>query len=105
MLLVWRMRQDIEFQKTRVTVNATLAAAAQGDQIATANKELQEAWQDYLDEAYPYQKGQRVRTDQAAVDFLKQEVAKGPLTVTPLQPVGKAASKLKTRWYKREEEK
>lgn len=105
MLLVWRMRQDIEFQKTRVMVNATLASAAQGDMIESANKQLQEAWQDYLDEVYPYQKGQRVRTDQAAIEFLKQEVAKGPLTVTPLQPVGKATSKLKTRWYKREEDK
>lgn len=105
MLLVWRMRQDIEFQRTRVVVNATLAASAQGDNIQSANKGLQEAWQDFLDEVYPYQKGQRVRVDEAAIEFLKREVAKGPLTVTPLQPVGKASSKLKTRWYKREEEK
>jgi hypothetical protein len=99
------MRQDIEFQRTRVLVNAMLASAAQGENIEAANKEVQDAWQDFLDESYPFQKGQRVRTDQAAIDFLKQEVAKGPLTVTPLQPVGKAASKLKTRWYRREEEK
>jgi len=105
MLLVWRMRQDIEFQRTRVMVNAAVASAAQGDNIEAANKELQTSWHDFLDEAYPYQKGQRVRTDQAAIEFLKQEVAKGPLTVTPLQPVGKASSKLKTRWYKREDEK
>lgn len=105
MLLVWRMRQDIEFQKARVLVNATVASAAQGDAIEKANKELQEAWSDFLDEFYPYQKGQRVRTDQAAIDFLKQEVAKGPLKVTPLQPVGKAKSKLKTRWFEREEKR
>jgi hypothetical protein len=105
MLLVWRMRQDIEFQRTRVMVNAVLAAAAQGENIQSANKELQDAWQDFLDESFPYQKGQRVKTDEAAIEFLKQEVAKGPLTVTPLQPVGKASSKLKTRWFKREEEK
>jgi len=105
MLLVWRMRQDIEFQRTRVTINAILASAAQGDNVQAANKELQDAWQDYLDESYPYQKGQRTKTDSAAIEFLKQEVAKGPLTVTPLQPVGKASSKLKTRWFKREEAK
>jgi hypothetical protein len=58
-----------------------------------------------LDEFYPYQKGQRVKTDQAAIDFLKQEVAKGPLKDTPLQPVGKAKSKLKTRWFEREEKR
>lgn len=103
MLLVWRMRQDIEFQKSRVLVDAIVASAAQGDAISKANQELQEAWQDFLDEFYPYQKGQRVRTDQAAIEFLKQEVAKGPLKVTPLQPVGKAVSKLKTRWFEREE--
>lgn len=105
MLLVWRMRQDIEFQRVRVMVNATLAAAAQGDNIQSANKELQDAWQDFIDESYPYQKGQRVRTDDAAIEFLKQEAARGPLAVTPLQPVGKAASKLKTRWLTREESK
>jgi hypothetical protein len=105
MLLVWRMRQDIEFQRTRVMVNATLAAAARGENIQAANKELQSAWQDYLDEMFPYQKGKRMRTDEAAIEFLKREVAKGPLSVTPLQPVGKASSKLKTRWFRREEEK
>ena len=105
MLLVWRMRQDIEFYRTRVMINSVMAAAAQGDNIQKANKELQDAWQDFIDEVYPYQKGQRMRVDEAAIEFLKREVAKGPLTVTPLQPVGKAASKLKTRWFKREEEK
>lgn len=105
MLLVWRMRQDIEFYRTRVIVNAVLAAASQGENVEAANKEMQNAWQDFLDEVFPYQKGQRVRTDQAAIEFLKREVAKGPLKVTPLQPVGRAASKLKTRYFQRQEEK
>lgn len=86
-------------------VNAVMASAAEGENIKSANKELQDAWHDFLDEVYPFKKGQRVRTDEAAIEFLRREVAKGPLSVTPLQPIGKAASKLKTRWYKREEEK
>lgn len=105
MLLVWRMRQDIEFYRTRVLVNAIIASAAQGENVEAANKEVSEAWQDFIDEMYPFQKGQRVRTDQAAIEFLKQEVAKGPLKVTPLQPVGKAQSKLKTRYFKRQEKR
>lgn len=106
MLMVWRMRQDIEMQKTRSVVNAVIAAAsAQGENAESANKTLADSWQDLLDEMYPYQKGQRVKTDQAAIEFLKREAARGPLKVTPLQPVGKARSKLKTRYLQRQEKK
>lgn len=105
MLMVWRMRQDIEMQKTRAVVNAVIAASSAGEAAEGANKTLNESWQDFLDDMYPFQKGQRNKTDKAAIDFLKREVAKGPLKVVPLQPIGKARSKLKTRYLRREENK
>ena len=100
MLLVWRTRQDVELQKTRAIVQAVLAAAA--DSGESANKQLKESWQDLLDEMFPFQKGSRKHADQTAMDFLKREVAKGPLRVLPLQPVGRARSKLRAQHEKRE---
>jgi len=98
MLLVWRMKQDIELQKTRSIVQAVVASASEGEK---ANKQLQEAWQDLLDEMYPFQRGQRKRADQAAMDYLRKEVSRGPYRITPLQPVGKAQSRMRTRYMRR----
>jgi len=98
MLLVWRARQDIELQKTRAIVQSTLAAASDADE---GNKQLKEVWQDLLDEMFPFQRGSRKKGDQTAMDFLKREIAKGPLRVTPLQPVGKGRSKLRAQHDRR----
>ena len=102
MLMVWRMRQDIEMQKVRAVVSAVISSNSDADGAA---KDMKDAWQDLLDDMYPYQRGQRVKSDQAALDFLRQEAERGWLKVIPLQPVGKARSKLKTRYLKREESK
>lgn len=102
MLLVWRMRQDIELQKVRAVVNAVIVSNSERE---GADKDMKDAWNDLLDEMYPYQKGQRVKSDQAALEFLRREAARGWLRVTPLQPVGKVQSKLKTRYIEREKRK
>jgi len=99
MLLVWRARQDIELQKTRAIVQSVIAAASEGEE---ANKNLKEAWQDLLDEIYPFQKGHRKSADSAAMEFLRREVARGPMKVFPLQPVGRVKSKMRTQYQKRE---
>jgi hypothetical protein len=98
MLLVWRARQDIELYKTRAIVVAIQTAALEGE---GSDKQLQDAWKELLDEMYPFQKGKRVLADKTAMDFLKQESSRGPLIVTPLQPLGHVHSKLKTRQSKR----
>ena len=102
MLLVWRMRQDIELQKVRAVVSAVIASNSEAEGAA---KDMKDAWDDLLDEMYPHQRGQRVKSDQAALDFLKKEAERGWLKVTPLQPVGKVQSKLKTRYIEREDMK
>lgn len=94
MLLVWRMRQDIEVQKTKAIVQAIVAAASEGEE---ANKTLMTAWDQYLDEVFPFKRGRRVKADQLAIEYLKREAARGPLHVVPLQPLTKAKSRLRAR--------
>jgi hypothetical protein len=97
MLMVWRMRQDIELQKTRAVVQAVVAAAGEGEE---ASKQLESAWNDFLDEHQPYKRGTQKRQDGGAMEYLMEEVKRGPLKVIPLQPVGQASSKLRKRHEK-----
>jgi hypothetical protein len=82
MLLVWRMRQDREYNAIRVFVQA----AIDPDQ----GKSTQDAWKEFSDTFFPYLKGQKRRGDKAAIDYLMKEVSRGPLTVKPLVPLVKS---------------
>jgi hypothetical protein len=99
MLLVWRARQDIKMQETRAVVQATLAAGAEGEQ-----KYMEQVWQDYLDEMYPFLRGRKKKGDEAAMTYFKKVSDEGPLYVKPLAPLTQVRSKLRTRYIKREEE-
>lgn len=94
MMMVWRMRQDVELNKTRALIQAMIATASEDE---SGNKNMHEAWSDFVEEMFPFKRGVKKSADQAAIDYLKQEVAKGPLRVIPLQPIGKAQSRMKTR--------
>lgn len=88
-LLVWRMRQDIEFQKTRVLVQALMSQkGAEGKQIEQAFAELREA-------CFPFDKNQK----EAEIDRLKKamhrEIARGPLVIQPQIDLTRAAMKQK----------
>lgn len=96
MLLVWRMKQDIRLSETKALVQAiTYAGMDEPDQ--SSQNALNEAWRDYTDELFPFQRGRIKRQDQSAMDYLKSEVARGPLCVRPLQYLGKARSRLYRR--------
>lgn len=99
-LLVWRMRQDIILQNTRVVANSIITSTATGENADSAYKELEQTWKDYLDCLFPYDRGALATQDQKAIAYLKQEVARGPLRIIPLQPLTKPRSKL-TRQYAR----
>jgi len=101
MMMVWRMRQDVAMNQTRVLIQAVIAAASEGTD--EANKNMQDAWADYKEELFPFQRGQKKRTDELAIEYLKQEVSRGPLRVIPLQPAGKAKSMLRQRHAEVEE--
>lgn len=92
MLLVWRMRQDVRLFETRAIVQSVLAAAEKSEQ-----NDLQDAWKDYIEELFPWERGTKKRSDQAAIDYLKNEVARGPLKVTPLQSLAKPVSRMRVR--------
>lgn len=92
MLLVWQMRQAIRLQETRAIVQAILAANSEDQGL---QKAIKESWDSYVDELMPYQRGARKRQDKGAIDFLKREVARGPLKVTPLVPLHKPRSRLR----------
>jgi len=94
MMMVWRMRQDVELHKTRALIQAMIAAASEGED---GNKNMHAAWADYMEELFPFKRGLKRHADQAAIDYLKQEVARGPLKITPLQPLGRAQSRMKKR--------
>ena len=93
-LLVWRARQEIRLQQTRAIVQATLAAAADESNAKEASEQLQQSWEAYLDELFPFQRGTRKRADEAAMEVFLKEFARGPLTVTPLTPLTKGKSRL-----------
>ena len=95
MLLVWQMRQTIRLQETRAIVQAIIAANSDDQGI---QKALKESWDTFTDELMPYQRGNRKRQDQTAIDFLKQEAKRGPLKVIPLVPLHKPRSKLRKRF-------
>lgn len=94
MLLVWQMRQAIQLHETRVIVQAIIAGNSESQDV---QKAAQTAWENYMDELMPYQRGRRKRQDQAAIDYLRREVARGPLNVIPLVPLHRPKSKLRSR--------
>jgi hypothetical protein len=85
MLLVWKMRQDIRAQENRLLIN-TLVVCAQPER-QDADKVLGEAWDLYRDTLFPYQREMSRTQDQVALDYLRKEVARGPVTVRPLSPL------------------
>jgi hypothetical protein len=94
MLLVWRMRQDVELQRTRALANAIIVSSQQGD---SNDKILRESWTAYRDALLPYQKVMTETQDQKAMDFLKREVARGPIKVQPLQSLSQGTFRRRRR--------
>lgn len=83
MILVWQMRQDIEYYATRVLVQAAI-------DIEDNGKAVQDAWKAYTDVFFPQVKGKRDRGDKAALASLMKEVKKGGLRVRPLMTLVKS---------------
>ncbi len=89
-LLIWKMRQDIEFHKSRATMQALLA------QKDASQKEIMDAF-DMLKEAFfPFDRNQKGDEIRRMKEAMQQEIARGPIQVTPLDDPGrkKVASRL-----------
>lgn len=77
-LLVWNMRQEIEFQKQRVLVQAMLAQrGAEQEEIIKAFDHLRQVF-------FPYDKNAKKEELKKMRDVLQRSVAAGPMEVRPL---------------------
>jgi hypothetical protein len=91
MLLVWKARQDTRLYETKAMLNAIMISTQPAkDEL---NKLLQESWDAYIDTIYPFSKGKSKTQDQKAIEFMRQEIQRGPLKVTPLEPLTKAGKR------------
>ncbi len=82
-MLVWNMRQDIEFHKSRATLQALLS------QKDVEGKTVMKAFDGLRDAFFPYNKNQKKGELKQLREQLLQEVKRGPVSVTPMQDVNK----------------
>ncbi len=82
-VLIWKMRQDIEFQKSRATLQALLAQKeVESKPVIAAFDNLKEAF-------FPFNKNQKSGELKTLREQLMREVKRGPLSVTPMQDMNK----------------
>jgi hypothetical protein len=93
-LLVWRSRQDIRLMETRAVVQALMASNSESKD---AQKNLLDAWTDYSNELFPFQRGTKRRSDDAEMSFFKKETKGKSFRVIPLAPVGRIKSRVKRK--------
>ena len=84
-------REEIETFKTRVMV-----------QTLVDKEHAQEAWDNYTKQAMPWMETAKNREKQDWIKKLSEEVAKGPLTVKPVEDPNKFRSRLNTKVIDRE---
>lgn len=78
LLIISKRRQEQEFLKTRVLVEATLAPHLEGE------SKVSETFKDYMDTMFPYLGEERDTKETLAKQALDHWVGKGPLRVRPL---------------------
>jgi hypothetical protein len=99
-LLVWNMRQRIEFHKARSTLQAFLS------QRGAEPKEIMSAFDDLREAFFPFDKNEKEDEKKRLRDELMKEVNRGPVVVEPMIDLhhSKIASKL-TRGQERLEQR
>jgi hypothetical protein len=75
---VWLRRQEIEANKVKVL------AQGMSDQLVGNNKATIEAYQHFLESAFPFLEKHRKLSDDEMVKRLQEEVQKGPLHFSPV---------------------
>lgn len=73
------MRQEIEFQKSRSTLQALLS------QKGAEDKEIMKAFNDLKEAFFPFDKNQKKDEIRNLREAMQKELARGPLTITPLE--------------------
>lgn len=74
-LLVWKMRQGIEFHKSRAVLQALLSQKGSDDKtILKAFDELREAF-------FPFDRSQKKNDTQSMREVMMREISRGPLEI------------------------
>ena len=89
-LLVWKMRQNIEFQKSRSMVQALLA------QTGAESKAILDAFENLKEAFFPFDQNEKEDEKKRMKEAMLKEISRGPISVTPLQDPNrkKVASRL-----------
>lgn len=77
-LLVWKMRQDIEFHKSRATLQALLS------QKGAEDKAILEAFNDLREAFFPFDKNEKQSGLKKLKEAMLKEIKRGALSVTPM---------------------
>ncbi len=78
-VLLWKMRQDIEFQKQRATLQALMS------QQGVESKPVLEAFDALKESFFPFSKASKSTDFKDMREHLMREVRRGPISVTPLE--------------------
>lgn len=88
-LAIWKMRQSIEFQKTRVMVQAQLS------QQGVEAKLIEKAFEDLRQAFFPFEKTHREESIDQLKKALDKEVTRGGLQITPVADLTRRQMKQK----------
>lgn len=88
-LVLWRMRQNIEFQKSRAVMTALL------NQQGAEAKFIEKAYADLKEAFFPFEKSDREEEISVLKKVMEKELARGPLSVKPMVDVTRNNMKAK----------
>ncbi len=77
-LLLWKMRQEKEFNRDRAIIQAQVLGLEDGKAAIDAFKDYQNSWM-------PFMKKAQELEDTDIKEFMHREIAKGPLKVVPMR--------------------
>lgn len=89
MLVLWRMRQNIEFQKSRAVVTSLL------NQQGAEAKYIEKAYDDLKEAFFPFEKTEREEEISTLKKVMEKELARGMLSVKPLMDLTRDTVKRK----------
>lgn len=89
MLVLWRMRQNIDFQKNRALLTALL------NQQGAEPKNIEAAFKDLRTAFFPFEKTERESEISTLKKAMERELARGALSVKPMMDLTKDSMKKK----------
>jgi len=88
-LVLWRMRQQVDFQKSRVLVQALM------NQQGAEPKHIEEAFEDLRESFFPFEQAKRDEEIKDLKKVMHRELARGPMSVKPMVDMTRETMKKK----------